>query len=287
MGIDKNQINDELTISDVINFIKLNSRILLIGALMGGLLGLVISMILPARWEASTLIQVGQLADSGNGIQAIGSQAIESPLLVLDRIKSKSFQNDVLVHLGMPTSEKDKEAESFRTLLKVKLEKSNLIRVSVQARSQQEAGKLIDGLINVLKKIHLKISTPTINRWKTELLQTQQKLETANSESIRLEKLLQTQDGSLNDLNFSRAALMSNILLLRGNEVKNLRIRESELEDFLSPVKTYETNQIGRIEISEDPLFPNKPIFCFIGFLMGLFFSAVWRVFRPVELHEN
>jgi uncharacterized protein involved in exopolysaccharide biosynthesis len=282
MSMSQNQINDEFAITDAIKFINLNFRILLTGALLGGLLGLVISVILPARWEATTLIQVGQLANNGNG-----SVAIESPLQALDRIKSKSFQNDVLVHLGIPISEKDKETERFHSLLKVKLEKSNLIRVSIQAHSQQQAGKLLDGLIDELKKIHLKTSTTSINRWIKELQQIRHELETANAESMRLEKLLHSHEISLNDISFSRATLLSNILLLRENEVKNLRNRESELQDYLSPVRTYETNQVGRTEISEDSVFPNKSIFCFVGLLIGLFFSALWRVFRPVLLRVN
>lgn len=62
------------------------------------------------------MVRVGQL---GN---------VEPPLQIVDRIKSKSFQNDVLKRLELV----DDDAKLFRKTLKVKLEKSELISLALR-----------------------------------------------------------------------------------------------------------------------------------------------------------
>jgi len=272
---DGDQLDDELGLVNFAAFIRVNLRTLLFAAFIGGVLGLAVTFILPAQWEASTLIRIGQLGNAG----AVGN-AIEPSLQTVDRVKGKSFQNDVLRNLGLMTGEDDSNANVFRDTLKVKLEKSELLNLTLRGMSPDEAKLHMDAVVNELKKIHTRISVPTISRWHQELASIERELKQANTEAERLAKSLDGRSDSFNDRNFSQAALLSNILIARQGELRAFRDRKLELEERLSPERTYATDVLGRIEISTKPVFPKKSLFTLAGLFTGLFFGVLLSILR-------
>jgi hypothetical protein len=256
-------------------FIRRNLATLLGGALIGSVLGLAIAFIQPLEWEAKALIRIGQLGNAG----AVGN-AIEPSLQTVDRVKSKSFQNDVLKNLGISTDEDDADAELFRDTLKVKLEKSELINLSLRGKSPDEVKRHMDAVVSELKNIHVKMSEPSINRWHQELEWTEQELKQVSTEAERLAKSLGGQSDSLNDKNFSPAALLSNVLMIREGELHAFQDRKRILEERLSPERTFATNVLGQIEVSPRPVFPKKSLFVMAGLVMGLLLGVLLSILR-------
>jgi capsular polysaccharide biosynthesis protein len=271
----------ELSLHDLVAFIRRNLGILLGGALIGGVLGLAMAFIQPLQWEASTLIQVGQLGNAGGAEGGIGTN-IEPPLRVADRIKNRSFQNDVLKNLGLMTGEDDSNANVFRDTLKVKLEKSELLNLTLRAMSPDEAKLHMSAVVNELKKIHTRISVPTISRWHQELASIDRELKQANTEAERLAKSLDRQSDLINDKNFSQVALLSNILIMREVELREFHDEKRMLEERLSPERTFDTNVLGRIEVSTKPVFPKKSLYILAGLVMGLLLGVLLSILRSV-----
>lgn len=267
----------ELSLHDLVAFIRRNLGTLLGGALIGGVLGLAMAFIQPLQWEASTLIQVGQLGNAGG----VGN-AIEPPLRVVDRIKNRSFQNDVLRNLGLMTDEDDSTAKVFRDTLKVKLEKSELLNLTLRGMSPDEAKLHMSAVVNELKKIHARISVPTISRWHQELASIERELKQANTEAEGLAKSLDSQSNLINDKNFSQVALLSNILIMREVELREFHDQKRMLEERLSPERTFDTNVLGRIEISTKPVFPKKSLYILAGLVTGLLLGALLLILRSV-----
>ena len=269
------EFDEEFSLLDLVAFVRQHSLILLGGALIGGVLGLVIAFALPAKWEANAIIRVGQF-----GKVEVKGEAIEPPLQVVDRIKNKSFQNDVLKSLGLATDEDEPDAKLFRDTLKVKLEKSELINLSLRGMSADEAKQNMSAVVKELKNIHIRMSAPTVSRWHQELESIELELKKASNEADRLAKSLGGQSDALSDRNFSQAALLSNILIAREVELRSFRDRKRVLEEQLSPERTFPTDVMGRIEVSEKPVFPKKSLFTlaglFIGLLLGLLLSILW-----------
>lgn len=278
LKVSESLLDDELSLQDLVAFVRRNFYTLLTGLFIGGILGLVIAFSIPAQWEATALIRIGQLGNAANAGNA--GNAIEPTLQVVDRIKNRSFQNDVLKNLGLSTSENDKLAKNFRNTLKVKLEKSDLVNLSIRGSSPETAKQNMSAIINEIESIHNKMLEPTVHRWQQELASIQSELDQANAKQERLEKSLNGQTGSLNDKNFSQAALLSNILLAREAEFKNLRDRKRMLEEQLSPARTFSTEVIGRVEVSEDPAYPKKPLFAALGLFFGLLIALFWSVLQ-------
>jgi hypothetical protein len=273
---DEDQFDDELSFPDLVTLIRRNLGALLGGALMGGVLGLTLAFVLPAQWEGNASIRIGQLGNTGNaGNEGEVGSAIEPPLQVVDRIKNKSFKNDVLKSLGLSTDEDDANAKLFRDTLKVKLEKSRLISLSLRGKSPDEVKLHMNAVVNELKNIHVRMSESTINRWHQEQEYIEQELKEANAEVERLAKSLVGQSDSLNDRNFSQAALLSNVLIGREGELLSFHDRKRMLEERLSPERTFATDVLGRIEISQEQVFPKKSIFIIAGSVMGLLLGVL------------
>jgi len=282
--MNKNLSNDDLTMEDVIKFLKFNFRFFLIGAISGSILGLVIAFSIAPQWEATALLRVGQLGSTGStGSTGI---AVEPSLQVVDRIKNRSFQNDVLKSLGLSISEDDRAAKSFRGSLKVKLEKSDLIALSIRGNSQSEAKKNLSAIITEVKKIHTQMLSPSIKRLEQELAAIEQTLMKANAESEWLVKSLDGRTDTLSDKSFSQAALLSNILLVRESELNNARDLKRNLEEALSPERTFSTQEIGRVEVTEKPVFPKKSIFAILGTFIGLLLTLLW-VFLKSRINDD
>ena len=282
---DENKIDDGLSMLDMLIFFSKYYKYLLGGGLLGGILGVVIAFTLPAQWEANALVRVGQLGSTGS-TGSTGS-AIEPSLQVVDRIKNKSFQNDVLKNLGLSTDEDDNVGNAFRDSLKVKLEKSDLIGLTIRGSSPEVAKQHMSAVINQIKSIHTKISAPTIQRRQQELASIQLELKKANAESERLVKSLDGRTDSLNEKSFSQAALLSNILLAREAELKNSRDRKRVLEEQLSPERTFSTMELGRVEVSEKPVFPKKSLFALAGLFLGLLFAVLWSALKSISARKN
>ena len=269
---------DEVSLIDLVAFVKRNGFTLISGAILGGILGLIIAFSIAPQWEATALLRVGQLGSTGS-TGSTGS-AIEPSLQVVDRIKNKSFQNDVLKNLGLSTREDDGAANGFRGALKVKLEKSDLIALSIRGSSQSEAKNNLSAVIAEVKKIHSQMLRPSIKRLEQELAAIEQTLKKTNAESERLVKSLDGRTDTLSDKSFSQAALLSNILLVRESELNNARDRKQNLEEALSPERTFSTKEIGRVEVTEKPVYPKKSIFAILGTFIGLLLTLLWVLLK-------
>lgn len=277
-----NETVDELSLIDLVAFVKRNGLILISGAILGGILGLIIAFSIAPQWEATALLRVGQLGSTGT----TGS-AIEPSLQVVDRIINKSFQNDVLKNLGLSTREDDGAANGFRGALKVKLEKSDLIALSIRGSSQSEAKNNLSAVIAEVKKIHSQMLRPSIKRLEQELAAIEQTLMKANAESERLVKSLDGRTDTLSDKSFSQAALLSNILLVRESELNNARDRKQILEEALSPERTFSTKEIGRVEVSENPVYPKNFLFGLSGSFFGFILGVFWCMLKSLRSNKS
>ncbi|MEI2614120.1 MAG: hypothetical protein V9G21_03515 [Methylotenera sp.] len=174
---------------------------------------------------------------------------------------------------------------AFVAALKVKLEKSDLIALSIRGSSQSEAKNNLSAIITEVKQIHTQMLSPSIKRLEQELAAIEQTLMKANAESERLVKSLDGRTDTLSDKSFSQAALLSNILLVRESELNNARDRKRNLEEALSPERTFSTKEIGRVEVTEKPVYPQKIYFwSILGTFIGLILADSWCMLRSLVL---
>ena len=276
------QLNEELSLYDIVVFLRKNYRILLGGALLGIVLGLCAALLLPTEWEATALIRVGQSGNADKTLNSIQPVLVEPALQVLDRIKNKSFQKEVMKKIGLSQNEDDDKNKLFRNSLKAKLEKSDLISINIRGLSADSAKLHLDTVVNQLKSIHTKMLAPTINRWRQEFAAIELELKVTNADLQRLTKSLDGSSESLNPSSFAQAALLSNIIIAREGELRDFRDRKLLLEEMLSPERTFATSVIGQVEISNKAVYPKKSFFAIAGLIIGLFLGVVLSIFGSI-----
>jgi hypothetical protein len=250
--VSKTQSDDELSLLDLVKFIQRHGVTLLGGALIGGTLGL-----------------------------AVASTLIESPAWAMSRLKeSEPFENNVLKNLGLSPNTSGSKAGLLRNALNVKIEKPDLLYLSIRGTSREMAEQLASATVEELKDVHAKMAEPTIARWRKELDDVTLELERASREFERLSRLLDMQSNSITDRNLYQAVLTSNILFSRETELRGFRERKHTLQEQLSPERTFSTSSWGRTEVSEQPVSPKKSRFAAGGLIIGLLMGvllALWR----------
>ena len=271
----EDEFDSQLSLLDLVAFTRRNYRVILGGAFIGAVLGLGIALLLPAEWEASALVRVGQSGNTDKTLNSIEPVLIEPALQVVDRIKNISFQKEVMKKIGLPQDENDDNNKLFRNTLKVKLEKSDLISINIRSLSADNAKLHLSAVVDELKSIHTKMLAPTTNRWHQELSTIQLELKRSSIDLERLTKSLDSRSESLNPSSFAQAALVSNIMIAREEELRDFRDRKLILEEMLSPERTFVTSVIGQIEVSNKAVFPKKSLFVLAGLLLGLLLGAL------------
>jgi LPS O-antigen subunit length determinant protein (WzzB/FepE family) len=280
--IREDEFDSQLSLLDLVAFTRRNCRVIFGGAFIGAILGLGVALLLPAEWEASALVRVGQFGNASSS-----GNPIEPALQVVDRIKNKSFQNEVMKKIGLSLDEDDDKNELFRKTLKVKLEKSDLISINIRSLSADSAKFQLSTVVDELKSIHTRMLAPTINRWHQELDTIQLELKRSSIDLERLTKSLDGRSESLNPSSFAQAALVSNIMIAREEELRNFRDRKLILEEMLSPERTFVTSVIGQIEVSNKAVYPKKQLFVLAGLLLGLLLGAVFVITNNIAKKIN
>ena len=277
----ENEPTDEFDLLDLVNFIRRNYIYLLWGMLIGLTVALILAVLLPKQYEAKALIKIGQI---GN-LTTIGLP-IESSLQVVDRINSQSFQDTVLEALGVSTEDDDdKLVKQFRRNLNVRLEKSELISLSLRALSRAEAVAIMHEVIKQLNITHNGMLQPTVSRLKTELESVNSEIKMADIESKQLMKALEAQSDKLTDTKFSQTVLLNSLRMSKDQEYRSFKDTKSILEEKLSPERTFATHLIGRVEVSKKPVFPIYSIFGSVGLFLGLIASLLYILFKGLNLN--
>ena len=278
----EDEFDSQLSLLDLVAFTRRNYRVIFGGAFIGAVLGLGIALLLPAEWEASALVRVGQSGNADKTLNSIQPVLVEPALQVVDRIKNISFQKEVMKKIGLSQNEDDDKNKLFRNSLKAKLEKSDLISINIRGLSADSAKLHLDTVVNQLKSIHTKMLAPTINRWRQEFAAIELELKVTNADLQRLTKSLDGSSESLNPSSFAQAALLSNIIIAREGELRDFRDRKLLLEEMLSPERTFATSVIGQVEISNKAVYPKKSFFAIAGLIIGLFLGVVLSIFGSI-----
>ncbi|MCX7184828.1 MAG: hypothetical protein NTW90_06295 [Nitrosospira sp.] len=277
---DKLQSNGEVSLYDLMKFIRDYRAILLGGALVGGALGLAVAFALPAQWEASALIRIGHLGKS---------HLVEPPPMVVDRITQRSLKDDALKRMGVSPDELDPKINLLLNSLKVKIKESGLIDVHVRGTTPDDAIRFVDALIAELADIHTKMAEPTLLHWHSKIEEIDMESEPLNKEIERLNGFLAKATGEFSAANFSQVALMNSVLLTHKGEMHRFLERKRVLQEQISPEHTFPTSSLGRAEVSTQPVFPKKPLFAASGLVIGLLIGillALWRSHVSVNTND-
>lgn len=269
---------DEFSLRDLWRILISQRRWLLGLPFVCVLLAAVGVFIAKPKWEATAVIQIGQVGQSGVGQ---GSQLIEPPLRAIERMKMKSFEDDVLTALKIPVEVDDPVAKLFRSTLSLKaLGATDLIQVKVRAVSRDQAQTWANAVVDRLREVHERLAQPTIDRLRKQQSELKKQMQIIEEERTNLLKIVSKSSETSGDSRFSANLLLSNLLLQKNAELRDFEMRRLAADEQLTSVRTYPTSLIDRIYVPEKPASPKKLLIVMLSAVLGLILGVVVALLR-------
>lgn len=255
------------TFSNFVKYLRQDARVLIIGAVVGALVGFGSSYLVHRQWQASQVIQIGQVYNGTNGV------LLETPPNLLTRVQLRSFQLEVLQQLGWPAPPTtDPRTELLMASLRAKVLSSDLVEVNVNGRTAEEAKNELDVTLKALYGRHEAIITPSITRMNTDLNETAQRISQSEERGQRLAALAQerlksrgTESG-----NSSTDIMISELIEANDRTMTTLREHRDDMKERLDSQRTFPTRPVGALSTGDGPVYPRRIVMAFAGLVLGI-----------------
>ena len=236
-----------------------------------------VSMAKP-KWEATAVIQIGQLGSSGVG-QTI--QLIEPAIRAIERMKMKSFEDTVLAKLQIPLDGGKSAAALFKSSLSLKaLGTTDLIQVKIRANSPDQAESWAQAVVNRLKDVHEKLTQPTVDRLRKQQADLKKQMQLIEEERGNLLQTVSKTSERSGDGRFSTNLLLSNLLLQKNAELRDFEMRHLAVDEQLTSIRAFPTSLVDRIYVPENPASPKKLLIVMLAAVLGLILGIIVAFMR-------
>ncbi|MEB1528051.1 Wzz/FepE/Etk N-terminal domain-containing protein [Xanthomonas sp. WHRI 7945] len=222
------------------------------------------------QWQATAWVQVGEFGPTPAG----RDPKLEPFQRVIERIKTRLFQDQVLQSLGLPLN--GREAALYRGSLKLDPDPyANLIELSLRADSAQQARALAAATTAQLQALHRRIQAVPMQQTRERLQDIDSELAATQAERARLLQQQAEGNGSVEQ------QLLGNMLLSEKNTtIRGLKSERDDLRARLGARYTYDTSAPWAAYVPERPAFPNPVLVLAVGLMLGVglgVFAAIVR----------
>ena len=221
------QIDDEISLIDILLFLKASGRNVLISTIGCLLVGVAYYFAVPKMYEATASIQMAKVA----------GEVVETPAVLLEKIKLPLFFSSTA--LQACGSDGDLSAHSkFADKFKPAINKSaQFISLSAQARSTQEARACLDAVISEIQKSQNDLAKSVIEQKKLKLAQLSDQLKAAE-EMAKSFPTTKANNNATDAHFFSLNNMVMSSNLANASEMSDLRRKINNLEAELIPPQT-------------------------------------------------
>lgn len=263
--------DDEISLFELFEQLR-NGWRTVAGGLLVGVLGAGAAIaLLPAQYQASTLIEVGQVNAAG----------LEVPAVTVERMKSPAFVLEVAQQSGIEVADATDAARRLSASLQ---RNAPLIEVRTTGASRDEAIRLAESAIKLLHDKHMQLFEPRVKQLRSELDVTREKLGIVESELAVVDKTM-AEAGRQG----ARAAalpyeLLTSLRVQKATEAISLRQAIVGYNAALLPPATRPTDTVEGVYASRRPVSPRKTLLLALGAVGGLlagtllvFLANGWR----------
>lgn len=261
-----------VSFEDGVNFLRRHVGKIIGAGLVGAGIGLGLTFVIPKQWEATAIIQVGQVAnDTANPTQ------IETTARTMERLKLNQFEDRILTGLGLPLEVgESRSTDLFRNSSQILLlRNSDLIQISARGHSPEEARRFTQAYCNELISVHAALAKPTLDKLGADLAEVQASLITEENRRKQLASLLDARGRAGIAGKFSENVLLNDIANDNDKQLRQLRLHKNSVEEKLSPERTFNTRILGAVDVTRRAIYPKKAIFTIAGLMVGLFFALM------------
>lgn len=274
---------DGLTVSEVIEKLRLSWRWLLGGAFVGVLGGGMFLALVAHQYDASAVIQPATVGMPSASNSTTKGTDVESASQTLERLKLSGFYNDDVLVACNVSDLPDPRQAIVKKMKPVLIKGNALIQISYTADSPKDAESCLVAIINQLTKVQSQIAAPIIKTLEEQRLLTKQQLADAEKVQSQIEHRMMTLNPS--DAKFSSFTLMLGTALSKREEIARLRKVYNEQSLLLSEPMTQPVKLLEPIYTQTSPVYPKKMLSILIGLTAGIFLGAL--LFYGYSRHTN
>ncbi|MBB5866160.1 Wzz/FepE/Etk N-terminal domain-containing protein [Xanthomonas sp. 3058] len=214
------------------------------------------------QWEGTAWIQVGEIGPTPAG----RDPKVEPFQRVIDRMKTRLFQDAVLRQAGVPLN--SRAAQLYRGSLKPDPDPyANLIGVTIRAESPGQARKLAMATVTALQMLHGDTNAVALELARTRLRGLNEDLRAALSTQAQLQRQLQAGQGATAA---TPAQVLAGVLLTDSNTtIRALKAERDDLNARLTTRYTYQTSLAWPLYVPDRQAFPNAITAWAVGLLAG------------------
>ncbi|EGD16663.1 hypothetical protein involved in exopolysaccharide biosynthesis [Xanthomonas hortorum ATCC 19865] len=225
------------------------------------------------QWEATAWIQVGEIGPTPAG----RDPKVEPFQRVIDRMKTRLFQDAVLRKAGLPLN--SRAAQLYRGSLKPDPDPyANLIGVTIRAESSAQARRLAMATVTELQTLHGQTNAVALGLARTRLQGLNEDLRAALVNRAQLQQQVQAGQGGAAA---TPAQVVAGVLLTDSNTtIRALKAERDDLIARLTTRYTYQTSLAWPLYVPDRQAFPNAITAWAAGLLAGAGLGVLAAVFR-------
>ena len=259
--------DDEISIADIIHFLKSHKKIILIFVIIGTLLGGLYGNFTEPVYKGSILISPAKIAESYEA----------TPKFILGKISMNS--KEVFLNCN-PDHFKDKDIDfDISNIVKVSiLKNSGMIELSMQDKNATVIKDCLNNLADHILTTQNMFTEPLLQLKKNRLRIAEEKLKDAEELKVKLNRkeLKSDIETSPTDL------LYTNIIFFNSRDIKELlsEINAIQIDLYMGKIKQAEKISPVRIEKS----FPTPKLGALIGLFLGLCFGILIVLIKQMKI---
>ena len=265
---DAHSDESEISLIDILCFLKSAYKSILIVGLVGLGLAIAYLVVTPKQYEAIAQIAMAQIgAANNNNLNPLGVN-IEEPSLLIARLSSPtSFNSQVLSSCGM--DESANPGASLAKAIKLAPPKgvANVVELKTFGKSPETASTCAQAIFELIKATQAQILAPYIEEAKAKLVDDEERLNKAKDLVAKADKTGQAVG----------AAYLST-----RDEIRYLLDEITSLKNVVTSNQSRVTRLIAPIYASDTPIAPKKRIVLMAGLVGGLFLGLLLALARQL-----
>lgn len=251
----------EFGLVDCLDFFKKNGRIIFLFSLLGLFAGFLCFVMTPPRYDAYAQIKMARFGGS--------SVDVESPALLAARFSLPStYSDEVFATCEINVADRTKEKLPKIVTAKPMRNTSSVVEVDFLRPTAEKAKQCAVAVFELIRRQQEAMALPFVEKIRTDLARTQERLDSAKSVINKLEK--------------------SNVLsigyLVQRDEVKYLNDLVNLLNDELKLYDINKTMLAAPIYAPTVAAYPKKGIHLSLGLCVGLLLGILYALARQTLL---
>jgi LPS O-antigen subunit length determinant protein (WzzB/FepE family) len=279
--------DDETSLFDLWRRLREGWKVVLGMTALGIAAALSAIFMIPPKYEAVAVVQVGvvgQISQIGQAGQIkVNGVPVETPIQTVERVKTPAFQSRVAEVLGdqqwlgdIVQSNSGQTKDLALQVIKATTgpDQVPLIELRASSSTRETAQKKAEAVIGQLSKVHAELAQPAVARMRADLAISREKLASAERDLESLTKL--GSSASVKDDRFTQLALVTSLRIQKEADTFNQRQMILALETALAAPATQPVKAIEPVFVADRPVSPKKTLLLALGLVGGLLVGVMW-----------